>query len=89
MIKFDQTTLERLEERYPGFIKQLHSFESVNLPACKSCRAQDTASVQVGIIGRTINLAAATTKFKLIPNGPKPGPYFCNQCKAFFDSSDL
>jgi hypothetical protein len=31
-----------------------------------------------------MNTAAATTKFKLIPNGPKRGKYFCNVCKQYF-----
>jgi hypothetical protein len=39
----------------------------------------------MGIIGRTITIAAATTKFKLIPNGRRLGDYFYNACKAFFN----
>jgi hypothetical protein len=30
-------------------------------------------------------LAATCPKFKLIPNGPKPGNWFCNTCQQFFD----
>jgi hypothetical protein len=41
----------------------------------------------MGIIGRAISIAAATTKFKLIPNGPKPGKYFCYICDKFFDTT--
>lgn len=37
--------------------------------------------------GRTIYVAAATTKFKLIPNGPKPVKYFCNAFDEYFDRS--
>jgi len=55
------------------------------LPQCPRCGSKDTADVQCGIIGRTINIAAATTRFKLIPNGPAPGKYFCNACDEFFD----
>ena len=47
--------------------------------------SEDTADVQVGIVRRTIQIAAATTKFKLIPNNPKRGSYFCNTCKKLFD----
>jgi hypothetical protein len=39
------------------------------------------ASVQVGVIGLTIRLAATCRKFKLIANGPKPGNWFCNSCQ--------
>jgi hypothetical protein len=41
--------------------------------------------VQVGVICVTIMLAATCPKFKLIPNGPKPGNWFCNSCSRFFD----
>jgi hypothetical protein len=73
-----------LENRYPGITESILRFERAELPACPRCGSQDTANVQVGLIGRTIDIAAATTKFKLIPNGPKPGAYFCNACGEFF-----
>jgi len=38
----------------------------------------------MGVVGYSMNTAAATTKFKLIPNGPKRGKYFCNVCKQYF-----
>lgn len=84
MLKVDQQTLDGLEKMYPGFLRHLHHFENAELPACTNCDSADTASVQVGLIGRTINLAGATTKFKLIANGPKPGKYYCNGCGEFF-----
>jgi hypothetical protein len=46
------------------------------------------ASVQVGVIGLTIRLAATCRKFKLIANGPKPGNWFCNSCQQFFSIPD-
>ena len=52
---------------------------------CARCGSTKTAGVHCGIVGRTINLAAATTKFKLIANGPRPGQYFCNACNEFSD----
>ena len=74
------------EERYPGITEQLRQFEKAELPSCPHCGSDDTASVQVGIIGRTIWLAASTKKFKLVPNMvDKQGNYFCNECKKFFD----
>ncbi len=85
MLKINKQTLDHIERQYPGNRETILYFEEAKLPACLRCRSEDTADVQCGIIGRTINIAAATTKFKLIANGPKPGRYFCNACKEFFN----
>ena len=84
MLKVDDETLDKMEAQHPGILEQLSRFENAQLPACALCGSDDTADVQVGIIGRTIYLAGATTKFKLIPNCPKPGTYFCNACGEYF-----
>jgi len=84
MIKVDQKTLDHMERLFPGILDNISQFEDAKLPACPRCGSGDTADVQCGVIGRTIHIAAATTKFKLIPNPPKPGEYFCNGCKRFF-----
>jgi hypothetical protein len=84
MLKVEQETLDRMEGMYPGFKEHVYSFENADLPHCSHCGSGDTANVQVGLIGRTINLSCSTTKFKLIANGPKAGRYICNQCKEFF-----
>ncbi len=84
MLKFDKKILQNLEISYPGIIDQIMRFENAELPACIFCGSDDTANVQVGIIGRTINISGATTKVKLIVNGPKPGIYYCNTCKKYF-----
>jgi hypothetical protein len=47
--------------------------------------SDDTASVGCGVIGRTMNIAGATTKFKLVANGPALGKYFCHIGNRFFD----
>ena len=60
-------------------------FMKMEVPPCTRCGSSTTASVQVGLIGLTIRLAATCSKFKLIPNGPKPGEWFCNACRRFFD----
>ena len=86
MLKFTQEQIERLELIYPGIKDQILWFENAILPVCSYCTSEDTADVQIGIIGRTINICAATTKFKLINYGPRPGRYFCNTCRRFFDS---
>jgi hypothetical protein len=66
------------QEIYGRFLRMV-------VPPCAQCGSPDTASVQVGLCGITIRLAATCRKFKLIPNGPKPGNWFCNLCQQFFD----
>jgi hypothetical protein len=63
-------------------------FMQMEVPPCTQCGSLNTASVQVGVIGLTIRLAATCRKFKLIPNGPKPGNWFCNSCQKFFTIPD-
>ncbi len=87
MIKFDEKTIENCEIQYPGIREQIFYFENATLPQCLHCDSTDTANVQIGIIGRTIHIAGATTKFHLISNGPKPGKYFCNECGQYFNES--
>lgn len=83
-IKIPSEQINSMETSYPGIKKDIYRFEDAKLPTCSSCGSVDTADVQIGIIGRTICICAATTKFKLIPNGPRPGRYFCNTCNQFF-----
>ena len=85
MLKVDKETLKRMERKYPGIGEEILYFEKAKLPVCTRCGSENTADVQCGIIGRTINITAATTKFKLIVNGPRPGRFFCNVCKKFFN----
>ena len=54
------------------------------LPPCSGCGSPNTARVSCGLIGRTILISAATSKFKLIPNPPKLGEYYCNDCGSFY-----
>ena len=68
--------------------EQYRRFMRMEVPPCTRCGASTTASVQVGVIGITIRLAATCPKFKLIPNGPKPGEWFCRSCGKFFDVPD-
>lgn len=86
MLKISQQQIKEMEIQYPGITESISRFESASLPMCIHCGSTDTADVQVGIIGRTIYICTATTKFKLIPNGPKPGNYWCNACKRYFDN---
>jgi hypothetical protein len=84
MILIDEKTIEEMEQQHPGLKEQIYRFENAQLPECAHCRSTNTADVQVGIVGRTIYIAGATTKFRLIPNLPKPGKYYCNTCKKYF-----
>jgi hypothetical protein len=84
MLKVDDEWIARVEARYPGFTENVRRFEEAALPVCSHCGSEDTADVQCGVIGRTIHIAAATTKFKLLANGPKPGEFFCNACGQYF-----
>lgn len=85
MLKIDQEALDHIESQYPGIGEAIRNREEATLPVCALCGSEDTAEVGVGIVGYSINLAAATTTFKLIPNGPRPGEYFCNSCEKFFE----
>jgi len=85
MLKINKETLDHIEKQYPGIGETILHFEKATLPVCSRCGSEDTAEVGVGLVGRSINIAAATTKFKLIPNSPKAGKYFCNTCDEFFN----
>ena len=84
MLKIDASKLAKLGKDYPGLVDDINRFEQMDLPPCPKCKSVDTASVQCGVIGRTITLCGATTKFKLVGNGPKPGNCFCNGCGEYF-----
>ena len=87
MLRIDEKTIAHVERQYSGFKEVLLRFESATLPAYPHCGSANTASVQVGLVGITINLAAATTKFKLVPNGPKPGNFFAICAMKFLPSN--
>lgn len=84
MIKVSENEIRHMEKQHPGITEQIRDFENMEIPQCTKCGSTDTASIQVGVIGRTMYLAMATTKFKLFPNGNGKGIYFCNTCKVQF-----
>jgi len=86
MLKISEENLSKLDCDYPGVRDYLVKLEAKAMPECVHCDCEDTAEVNVGVIGRTIAMAQASSRFKLIPNGPKPGEYFCNGCRSFFDA---
>ncbi len=84
MIKVTREIIDRMEKQYPGITAQIYYYEKNQLPGCPECGQGDTAVVQVGLTGRSINIAMATSKFHLRPNG-KVGNYYCTQCQVYFD----
>ena len=84
MLRRSEIKIRELETTYSGISEQIRRFEDATLPCCELCGSQDTANVQVGVVGRTIAIACATTKIKLIPNGPPAGDFYCNACSKFF-----
>ena len=87
MLKVDEPWLGKVEAVYPGFREMVHQWEAMELPPCPQCGSDDTAKVSAGLVGRSIHLAAATTKIRLLPNG-HPADYYCNQCKCYFNGPD-
>lgn len=85
MIRKTEDELKQLEGQYPGITEQIWRFEQADLPACVVCGSEDTASVQVGVMGRTINIGAATTKIHLLLNANGVGVFYCNNCKSQFN----
>lgn len=89
MLKINDARMAELEQTYPGIGESIRRFEASELPNCPHCNSRDTATVICGIVGRTINIAAASTKVKVIPNGPAPGNLYCNSCNSFADAPKL
>lgn len=84
MLTVSEESIMNMDASYPGIAEQVHRFEAMEIPSCDKCGSGDTAIIQVGLVVRTMYLAMATTKFKLLPNYNGHGIYFCNSCKAQF-----
>lgn len=84
MLTVSEESIMNMDASYPGIAEQVYRFESMEIPSCDKCGSGDTASIQVGLVGRTMYLAMATTKCKLLPNYNGHGIYFCNSCKTQF-----
>ena len=75
MLKVDDAWLERAEQKYPGLRKTVAYYEAQTLPACPTCGSAETA--EVWWAGRrSLLVAAATSKTKLLPNG-HPADFYC------------
>ena len=88
MIKITEHEIRKMEEQRPGITEQIWDFENMDLPACPVCGSTDTASVQAGVIGRTMNINLATTKIHSMLNWNGKGIYFCNVCRQQFGPSN-
>lgn len=84
MLKRSLHDIKALDASYPDISDTILNIENRKLPDCPNCESEDTATVQVGVIGRTITIAASTTKIKLVPNGIKKQTHYCNTCATFF-----
>ena len=84
MLNVSEVSLARAEKDYPGIRETVMSFENADLPNCPTCGGDDTASVTVGVVGRSMYLSRATTKAVIVPNGPREGEFYCNSCKEFY-----
>ena len=59
MLKISESQLLKLDADYPGLRETILKFESLDLPPCSTCTSANSASVQMGIVGRSIALAGA------------------------------
>ena len=69
MLKEIEEERAEMELNYPGIHNQVRHLEAIRLPRCRYCKSNNTALVQCGVIGRTIEIASATTKFRLRASG--------------------
>lgn len=88
MLKVSEEWLRRAETDRPGIRDTIEFYEAQLLPACPHCASTHSARVSSGIVGRSMTVAAATTKIHLRPNG-RPGAYYCNDCRTYFDVADV
>lgn len=85
MLRMDKDALAEMDRRQPGIAHEVLTLEEMILPTCPSCGSQHTAAVQCGVGSSALFLAVATTKFKLVAEGPTPGAHYCNDCREYFD----
>jgi hypothetical protein len=85
VLKVTEQWIEKAEKSYPGIRETIAHYEARTLPHCPRCGSADSATVSAGLVGRSITVAAATTKIRLLSNGPRPGEFFCNACSTYFD----
>jgi len=84
MIKISEDQFKHYEVNYPGITEQILRFDKRVMPPCPFCNSTDTAVVICGIIGRTIHIASATSRVKLLANRDQRH-FYCHSCKQYFD----
>ena len=89
MLKISFEQLDRLEKHYPGIKDQIMRLEGKELPACPRCASRRTLLVGVGVVGRSIQMAISTTRFRLVASGPRPGKFACASCQHYFDDEGI
>jgi DNA-directed RNA polymerase subunit RPC12/RpoP len=87
MLRVSRTWIDAVDEEYTGFSESVERWEASQLPRCPHCGSDETAKVSAGLVGRSIRLAAATTKIRLLANG-HPADYYCNRCKSYFNENE-
>ena len=86
MLKIDSVVMDQMEAQHDGITEQIARFDEAEMPPCLHCGSADTAKVIAGVLSRTIYIASATTKIKLLPNILDEGAFFCNDCQKYFDN---
>jgi hypothetical protein len=85
MLKINNQALDNLKRQYPGIREMIQRFERVKTPICPYCQSSATAAVSIGAVEYSVQIAAATTKYKSIEKGPAPGKFYCHDCGKYFD----
>lgn len=88
MVRATSEWMRAAEVAYPGLTEHIEALESLTLPGCPKCGSEESARAACGIVGRSITLAAATTKIRLVSTGPPPAKFYCNACAQFFGDPD-
>lgn len=88
MLKVSERWLADAEKQYPGIRETVAYYEAQTVPDCGYCGSSDTAKVSAGLVGRSVTVAAATTRIHLRPNGPNPAPLYCNACGRYFRADE-
>jgi|JI6StandDraft_1071083.scaffolds.fasta_scaffold23039_3 hypothetical protein len=87
MLKLTAAALSDLEKHYPGIQAQIASMEDTPSGPCPDCGRVDAARIIIGSTGRTLALAAASSRCHLLPNGTDETQgmaWFCHPCQKAF-----
>lgn len=88
MLKLPSASLSELEKQYLGIQAQIEAMEGTPSSSCPRCGREDAARITIGLVGRTLALAAATTRCHLLPSGTDESQgmtWFCRHCQETYD----